>query len=100
MKIIEAGSLIRFKCSACGCLFEEGVHIVTPHPEWQYACDCPCCGNKCVSEIGVLVTERENSSYVFSSENIGSCKHSEFESFEKASTVTCKTPDFSTPTKE
>ena len=95
MKIIEAGSLIRFKCSACGCLFEEGVHLVTPHPEWQYACNCPCCGNKCFSETEVFVTERDDASYVCKSGNMGSGKQSGF-----ATTVTCKAPDFSTPTKE
>ncbi len=95
MKIIEAGSLIRFKCSACGCLFEEGVHVITPHPEWQYACDCPCCGNKCLSEIEVFVTQSENPSWTSKSENIGSGKQSGF-----ASSVTCKTPEFVTLTKE
>ena len=94
MKIIEAGELIRFECSACGCKFEEGIHVVTPHPEWQYACDCPCCGNKCFSETEVLVTQGENATYVVRSGNIGSNKQA------FASTVTCKTPDFVTPTKE
>lgn len=45
MKIINEGTVLRFECESCGCIFEEGANKVEDFGFYK-AYDCPCCGEK------------------------------------------------------
>lgn len=62
MKILSPGTIYKFECPSCGCIFLEGINNIADHG-FFYKASCPMCGAECRGKEEIKNdNQRENDS--------------------------------------
>ena len=55
MKIVVKGTIVKFYCKQCGCVFVAGINAVsTPDKGENYYVNCPVCGAECNADCNAI----------------------------------------------